>query len=210
MESPARTTAALLLTLVGLLFVTPAMAEPTEGIDYVRLDEPVTDGGGDRVEVLELFWYGCPHCYRLEEPLQEWLEEKGDTVRFERIPAPFNEEWERHARGYYAAELHGVAEKAHDAFFRRFHEEGDHLHGRDDLAAFYAEFGVDRDEFLRTLKGFGVNTKMRRAGRIARDSGADSVPTLIIDGRYRTSASRAGGREEMLEVMDYLVEKARR
>ncbi|MGM0412381.1 MAG: thiol:disulfide interchange protein DsbA/DsbL [Pseudomonadota bacterium] len=209
MQSPVRIAATLTLALAGLIFATATAAEPTEGIDYVALDEPVTDGGGERVEVLELFWYGCPHCRSLEEPLQAWLEEKGDAVRFERIPAPFNEEWVRHARAYYAAELHGVADEAHDAFFRRFHDEGDHLHGRGDLAAFYGEFGVDPDEFRGTMDGFGVNTKMRRAKRIAGESGADSVPTIIIDGRYRTSPSRAGSQEAMLEVMDYLIEKSR-
>jgi thiol:disulfide interchange protein DsbA len=209
MESPARIAATLLLALAGLVFATAPAAEPAEGIDYVVLDDPVTDGGGERVEVLELFWYGCPHCYHLEEPLQAWLEGKGDAVRFERIPAPFNEEWARHARAYYAAELHGIAEEAHGAFFRRVHEQGDHLHGRDDLAAFYADFGVEPAEFLGTMDGFGVNTKMRRAQRIARGSGAEGVPAIIIDGRFRTSPSRAGSREAMLEVMDYLIEKSR-
>jgi thiol:disulfide interchange protein DsbA len=209
MESPVRIAATLLLALAGLAFTTAPAAEPAEGIDYVRLDDPVTSGGGERVEVLELFWYGCPHCYHLEEPLQAWLESKGDAVRFERIPAPFNEEWARHARAYYAAELHGIADEAHGAFFRRVHEQGDHLHGRDDLAAFYADFGVESGEFLRTMDGFGVNTKMRRAERIARDSGAEGVPAVIIDGRYRTSPSRAGSRDAMLEVMDYLIEKSR-
>jgi thiol:disulfide interchange protein DsbA len=209
MQSPTRIATALILALAGLAVALPSAAEPAEGIDYVVLDQPVTAGGGDRVEVLELFWYGCPHCYHLEEPLQAWLKGKGDAVRFERIPAPFNEQWARHARAYYAAELHGVAEQAHGAFFRRIHEQGQHLHGRADLAAFYAEFGVEPADFRRTMDGFGVNTKMRRARHLAGESGADSVPTLIIDGRYRTSPSRAGSREAMLEVMDYLIEKSR-
>ena len=97
-------------------------ATPTEGFEYKLVQPPVPTETGDKIEVVELFWYGCPHCYYFEPQVKQWLKTMPDNVEFRRVPAVFNDVWAVHARAYYTAETLGVADKMHDPMFVAYHE----------------------------------------------------------------------------------------
>ena len=187
-----------------------AMAqEYDEGIDYQRISPPQPTASADKVEVVELFWYGCPHCHQLEPVLHKWLERKPDYVEFIRIPAILNPGWELHARAYITADLLGVLDRIHTPLFDRIHVKRDRsLHNEDGLAAFFVEHGVDEQKFRDTFHSFATLTRVNQARLMGDRYGASGVPTLIVNGKYRANASMAGGTHEgMLRVVDHLIEK---
>lgn len=187
-------------------------ADYAEGFEYQAIVPPgPLAGEGDGIEVAELFWYGCPHCYRFEPLVEAWLARRPEDVRFVRVAVPLNPHWEPHARAWYAARLLGVAERTHKALFDAIHAERQRLATREALAGFYARHGVDRDAFLRAFDSFAVHAKVRRAAALARAWGVHSVPTMVVNGRYRVTSRMAGGLKEMLAVVDHLIglERAR-
>lgn len=179
-----------------------------EGIDYsvVPVEGPRQ---ADRIEVMEFFWYGCPHCDHLEPVLKEWKKTLPDDVDFVLMPAPLNPAWTLHSRAYFAGEQLGVADKVHQAFFDAIHREKRKLNSRDELADFYAGFGVDRDEFLKAMGAFSVDRAVRRARQLGLRYAIRGVPALVIDGRWTTSPSQVGSAKKALEITDFLIEKAR-
>lgn len=198
-----------LLGAALLLSAAAAAAAPQEGQHYQELPFPQPVETGDKIEVREFFWYGCPHCYALEPALTAWLKRLPAGVQFVRTPgvAPH---WLVHARAYYAFESLGAVEKVHAAFFEAYHRHNRKLDNPQDLAHFAAEHGVDREAFLRAFDSFGVRVKLERAKQLNMAFGIHSVPTLVVDGKYLTSPKLAGGEREALAVVDYLIERARR
>lgn len=192
-----------------LLQTVPALAAFDEGIEYLPIKPPVPTENPQKVEVVELFWYGCPHCYHFEPKLVAWLKHKPANVEFIRVPAIFPNRpvWELHARAYYTAEMLGVLDKTHEALFDAIHKEHQELFTEDALANFYAKYGVDKKLFKETMYSFGVQMKVDHAKELSRRYHIDGVPTLVIDGKYRTYASLTNGEEGMLKVTDYLIEK---
>ena len=203
------------LLLIGLFLAAPAFAGGggegyTEGFEYQPIEPPgPLAGDGDGIEVAELFWYGCPHCYRFEPLLEAWLARKPRDVRFVRVAVPLNPHWRVHARAYYAAESLGVVERTHAALFDAIHKEGRRLDTREALADFYAAHGVDREAFLRAFDSFAVELKVRRAAALGEAWGVRSVPTMVVNGRYRITGTTAGGLKEMLDVVDHVVARER-
>lgn len=206
----------LLVHLPGAI----ALAEATgpeggtyvEGIEYQRITpaQPTRAPEG-KVEVVELFWYGCPHCYRFEPHLQRWMENKPAHVSFLRIPAQLNPSWRLHAAAFYTAEILDVTEAVHRPIFDAIHKERRRLRTPEALANLFERHGVDRQQFLRTLDSFAVRAKLAHARKLVKGYGAHSVPTIIVNGKYRTDAEMAGGSfRKLLGVVDYLVRKEAR
>ena len=192
---------------------TLAMAQGyEEGIDYARVVPPQPTTSADKVEVVELFWYGCPSCYQLEPLLHDWLENKPDHVEFVRLPAILNPNWEHLSRAYITADLLGVVDRIHGPLFDRLHTKRDRgLHTEEGLAAFFAEHGVDEQKFRDTFHSFATMTRVNQAKLAGRRYGASGVPTLIVNGKYRANASMAGGSQSgMLRVVDHLIEQEHR
>jgi len=190
----------LLLPLIG-------QAQFLEGVEYTRVSpQPVETGA--KVEVREFFWYGCPHCFALEPSLGKWLKTMPKNAQFVRTPAVFNETWAAHARAYYAFEALGITEKMHGALFYALHAEKRPLNTADSLAAFVAEKGGDRKAFLDAYNSFGMQANLNRALQAARAFNIESVPTLIVDGKFMTSANIAGGYDKVPQVLDFLIKKA--
>ena len=198
-----------LITGLLMLQAVPALAGYDQGIEYLAIKPPVPTEDPQKVEVVEMFWYGCPHCYHFEPKLVEWLKHKPANVVFKRVPAifPNRPEWELHARAYYTAELLGVLDKTHEALFDAIHQQHQNLFDLDSLADFFAKYGVDKKLFKETMYSFGVQMKVDHAKELSRLYQIDGVPTLVIDGKYRTYASLTNGEEGMLKVTDYLIEK---
>ncbi len=160
------------------------------------------------IEVVELFWYGCPHCYQFEPQIEKWLEEKPEKIAFKRVPAIFAKNWEVHARAFYAAEQLGILERSHRALFDAIHEDHRKLFTEDQLAEFYAGFGVSEDAFRKAYNSFDVDAKTRQAMALTRRYGINGVPAIVVDGRYRSSTQQTGSYEELLNVTDFLAAKS--
>jgi thiol:disulfide interchange protein DsbA len=199
---------ALGLAVLLCFALNAAHAEYTTSVEYVELFQPVPVETGDKIEVRELFWYRCPHCYSLEPTLKKWLANMPAEAEFVRMPAVLRDSWALHARAYYAFEALGVLDTMHSAMFDAIHKERRKLGTAEEIADFAAEHGVDRDAFLNAFNSFGVDTKVKRAKVMGRRYEADGVPTIIVDGRYRTSSSMAGGHEQLMKVVEYLIKKA--
>ena len=197
-------------SLASLGMALPAYAAGIdEGIEYLLVSPPVRTANEEKIEVVEMFWYGCPHCYQFEPKLNAWRKNLPANVEFVRIPAVFDKRrnWELHARAYYTAELLGVLDKIHGPLFKAIHEKKEKLFTKETLADFFAKQGVDKKEFLDTLYSFGVGMKVARAIDLTSRYGIDGVPTVVINGRYRTHASLTNGQAGMLKVMDFLINK---
>lgn len=194
--------------LLGLWF-TPAIAvaQFQEGVHYQDIAFPQAVETGEKIEVREFFWYGCPHCYDLEPGLKRWLKTLPANAQFILLPA-VTPRWEPHARVFYAFEALGMRGKLHVPFFDAIHKDKRKLNDLDSMAAFAAEQGVDKDAFRRAYRSFGVNLQVEQARKVGEAYLINSVPILIVDGKYLTSPRMAGGSSEMLKLLDYLIGKA--
>ena len=188
----------------------PATADTwEEGTHYQKLDTPVRTDSNGKVEVAEVFWYGCPHCYNFKPVVEAWEEGLAEDVEFVMMPAALGRSWEPHARAYYALEAMGQLDKVHDALFEALAGERRPLNTPEALADFVAGYGVDADAFLKNYQSFGVNARMQQAQSKIRGARITGVPTMLVNGKYKVSASMAGSHEATLEVVDYLVAKER-
>lgn len=198
------------MAMLTLLLLAPLVqAQFKEGVHYEVLSNPQPTADAGKIEVLELFWYGCPHCYHLEPELNAWLEKKPDDVNFVRMPAVLGPSWELHARAYYTAELLGVLDKVHTPLFESLHKARQRHRKQEDIKAFFLEQGVSAEDFDNTFNSFAVITKTNRAKQVRNLYGITGVPMLVVNGKYRTGAQQAGSNSAMLQVVDELVERER-
>ena len=177
-----------------------------EGIEYVRINPVVPTASGNKIEVVEMFWYGCPHCFQFEPYLQKWLQKKPKNVEFVRVPATFRPLWKLHARAYYTAEVLGVSEKLHKPMFDAFHLERNKLDSEKSLRKLFVKHGVKGSDFDDVFHSFAVETKLARATDLTQRYGITGVPSVIINGKFRTS-SKISGHANMLEVVDDVIRK---
>lgn len=199
-------TAFLLLSALAI-FGQASAAEWKEGTHYKKLDTPVRTASDSGVEVAEVFWYGCPHCYNLKPLAESWEAKAPDYVNYVRIPAALGRSWEPHAQAFYALEAMGSLGKVHDALFDALAGQRKPLNDGESLADFVASHGVDRKAFLDNYDSFGVNARMQQAQSKVQGARVTGTPTMLVNGKYSVSASTAGGLESMLAVVSYLVEK---
>ncbi len=202
---------ALLASLI-LAFTGPvAFAAETyqEDKHYQIVTPPVPTATPAKIEVVELFWYGCGHCFSFEPLVQAWLKKKPDDVEFRRMPAVFAPQWVPHARAYYAAAALGATEKLHRPLFDAIHVDERKVFTEESLVRFAAEVGIPKAEFTEAYASFAIDGKIKQAMLATRDYGIDGVPSVIVNGKYRVTASLAGGQEAMLKVVDFLVDKER-
>ena len=177
-----------------------------EGKHYKRIDQPRVIES-DKVEILEFFWYGCPHCYSFEPKLGEWTKNKPGNVEFVRVPATFQPLWVLHARAYYALQMLGVGEKIHLKFFSEIHNSKNYMKTLDALTVFVQKQGVDKSEFIDAMNSFTVETQVRKATKLVTDYSLNGVPAVAVNGKYLISASMAGSYDNMIKIMNYLIEK---
>ena len=185
-------------------------AAPIEGKDYVRLNTPVAVPGGGKIDVIEFFSYGCPHCYSFEPMLEQWIKRLPPDVAFRRIPATFNPSFEGYARLFYALEAVGQVEALHKRVFAAIHVQRQRLDKEADIATFVTGNGGDGVKVVEALKSFGVATKLRQAKQAFEAYKIDGVPALGIHGRWFTSGSLANGNDKALAVTDHLIQRARK
>jgi thiol:disulfide interchange protein DsbA len=180
---------------------------PEENVHYREIPFAQPVDTGDKIEVREFFWYGCPHCYHLEPALNSWLKRMPTNAQFVRTPG-VAESWLVHAQAYYAFESLGVLAKVHEPFFSAVQTDRGAYNTPEAIAKFVAKHGVDPKKFQDAYASFAVRLKLERAKRQNVDFGVQSVPTIAVDGRYLTSSTMAGGEEAVMKVVDFLIEKA--
>ena len=184
------------------------VADYTEGTDYAAVVPPLPGATDGKVKVVELFWYGCPHCFQFDPHLHEWLKSKPANVEFERIPAIFNNPtWELHAKAYYTADVMGALDKVHDALFEALHVKKLRLNTKESLREFFVARGIDGGEFDATFDSFTVNGLVRNAAMLTKQYGIDGVPTMAVQGKYRVGGRMAGSYSNMIRIVDFLVAK---
>jgi thiol:disulfide interchange protein DsbA len=190
-----------------LIFTSSAQAAWDEGIEYRAIKPPVATQTGNKIEVVELFWYGCPHCFRLEPRINQWKKTKPANVEFIRVPAIFNKRWELHAKAFYTAETLGVLDKIHTPLFDEIHVRKKHLHKKSDIKAFFVKHGVKEKDFDNTFDSFMVNIKVNRAKDLTKRYGIDGVPSLVVNGKYLTDGPMASGHANLMKILDFLIKK---
>jgi len=173
---------------------------------YDQISPAMNTNDASKVEVLEFFWLGCPHCYQFEPDIEGWAESKPDHASFVREAPPLNPAWEQHSRGFYAAQVMGIENEFVKAMFEAIHEDKKGMRKPGDIAELASKLGVDKKKFQSTMKSFAVQTKLNRSMQLARAAGITGVPAVVINGKYLTSASKAGGQKGMIDVIKRTVE----
>ncbi|MEN9313695.1 MAG: oxidoreductase [Pseudomonadota bacterium] len=191
----------------------PVLAQsktPQEGFEYRAVSpQQQTDAPG-RIEVLEFFWYGCPHCNALEPLLKEWVAKQPPDVLFRKVHVGLGPSWVAHQQLFYTIEAMGKSAEMHDRVFAAIHVDRNPLDKPDRMADFVAKFGLDRKLFLETFESFAVKTRMRKASTMAEAYRLDGVPAMAVNGRWFTSPSMAGGSAQSLRVLDALIDRERK
>lgn len=182
---------------------------PVEGKDFTRLEpaQPMREPG--KIEVLEFFSYACPHCSTFEPTLDNWARQLPADVVLRRVPVPFLMNAENFQRTYYALESLGLVPTVQQKIFRAVHIDRQRLDKPEDIAAFVGKNGGDEAKFLAAFKSFSVATSVNRAKKAMADYKVESVPLLVINGRYVTSPAMAGGSAQALAVADQLIQRSR-
>ena len=191
-----------------VLAQTPIKVE--EGFDYrvLPITQPIDAKG--KVEVIEFFWYGCPHCYEFEPELKGWIKRQNKDVVFKKVPIAFREELMPHSQLFYALEALGKGDTLNDKVMFAMHRENKRLLNENEIADWVAAQGVDRNEFLAAYRSFAVLSKARAANQLGNAYRIDGVPTVAVQGKYITSPSIAGSRAKAVNIMDFLVNKVRK
>jgi protein dithiol oxidoreductase (disulfide-forming) len=186
---------------------TPATSERfKEGTHYRKVvpAQPTSVPPG-KVEVVEVFWYGCGHCFALDPTIESWRNRgKPAYVEFTRVPAMWNDTLRIHARLYYATEALGKLEELHSAIFREIHVNGDPLNTLEKMQAFFKRHGVSPEDFQKAFSSFAVESKLQRADFLNRRFQINSVPTVVVNGKYVTDQQMAGGERELFDVIEEL------
>jgi thiol:disulfide interchange protein DsbA len=181
-----------------------------EGFDYriLPIPQPVETKG--KVEVIEFFWYGCPHCYDFEPELISWVKRQPKDVVFKRVPVAFRDDFMPHSQLFYTLEALGKGDTLHEKVMYAMHKENKRLLTESEIADWAAAQGIDRNTFLATYRSFAVTSKARAARQLADAYRIDGVPTIVMQGKYVTSPSIAGTKAKAIGVMDFLEEKIRK
>jgi thiol:disulfide interchange protein DsbA len=176
-----------------------------EGVEYVDIDPPVPTDTGDGVEVVEMFWYGCETCYAIQPYMHNWIRTQPKTVHYKRLPAALNPAMELDARTFFAAQVLGLQEKIQEPLFSAIHEEHRNLDSERAMAAFFREFGVSDDDFMRAFNSPAVAGKMFHIRNLTARYGIHGVPAIVVDGRYYTDPTHVKSPEELVMVVNFLV-----
>jgi len=197
-----------ILCLSGLVSAQSPKIE--EGFDYriMPIAQPVETKG--KVEVIEFFWYGCPHCYDFEPELSAWVKRQPKDVSFRRVPVAFRDDFLPHSQLFYALEAMGKGDALNEKVMYAMHKENKRLLTEPEIADWVASQGIDRNTFLASYRSFAVVSKARAAKQLAETYRIDGVPTIVMQGKYVTSPSIAGTKAKAIAVMDYLEEKIRK
>ncbi len=204
-------TAGLALTASSNGFAQGPSMGVTEGIDYLSLDKRVpTESAKGKIEVIEFFWYSCPHCNAFEPRFDAWMKNASKDLEIKRVPVKFRDDFEPQQRMYYVLEALGKVESHHALVFRAIHTERLNLSGAESLANWADKNGISKAKFMELYNSFAVVTKAKRAAQLQDAFKVQGVPALGINGRFYTDGSLAGSMEKALQVTEYLLSEIRK
>ena len=195
------------LLIASCVFTLSASAQVSrfvEGTHYTRLESPLRTADASKIEVIELFWYGCVGCYAFEPLISGWESVQPADVDHKRLPAVWDPITTIHAQAFYAAEALDSLGAVHGRFFDEFHQKRNRLHNEVVIREFFESCGISVTDFDRTFNSFAVRTKITQAANKLRDYGVAQTPTMYVNGKYIVTTA-AGGYQQMLDVVDYLV-----
>ena len=199
-----------LAALALALAATGVQAQAELGRDYIKLDPPHAVATGNKIEVIEFFYYGCPVCYELEPKLSRWYFNAPEGVALRRIPALSSDNWDNFAKLFYTLEAMGQLARLHWPVYDNFHFRGIKLNEEAVAAAWVAHNGLDKRKFISTYQSPQIQAKLDTTRKLMRSYEIRGVPTIIVDGKYLTSARMTGGTTELMRVVDELVALARK
>jgi thiol:disulfide interchange protein DsbA len=202
---------ALVFLFVGISFTTFGVrAEVVEGRDYTVLQRPQPTQSDNNIEVIEFFWYGCPHCYQLHPHIKAWLKRMPKDVSFTYVPAIFRPNWVPGAKIFYALGVLGARDRLHDKVYDAIHVDKIDLNKEDVLFDWVAKQGIDRQKFIDAYNSFSVqNQDIPRSMNMSKSYALTGVPAIAVDGKYVTSGRMGGTPQDTIRIMDELIEKAR-
>ncbi len=180
------------------------------GRDYIRLDPPQAVTSGERIEVVEFFYYGCPVCYELEPTLSRWIFNAPGSVALRRVPVLSSDNWDNFAKLFYTLEAMGQLTRLHWPVYDNFHFNGVKLNDEVVMAGWVSHNGLDKQKFTDTYRSPEIQAKLAGARTMTQSYGIRGVPSIVVDGKFLTSANMAGGTRELMLVVDQLVELARK
>ncbi len=201
----------LLSALLMLASFNVLAADPQMGKDFDRTAQAIANENPNKIEVIELFWYGCGHCHNMEAPLNAWVKKLPADVAFKRVPGLPNQSWAPMAKTYYALETLGLLDKLHTPLFEAIHKQKA-LNPTDEKAAIdwvTKQSGLDKIKVEDAFNSFSTNANLKRAANIFRASGATGVPSLVINGQFITSSTMAGNNDLALKTADYIITNIR-
>ena len=186
----------------------PVSAPAQQAVQFLEINPPLPTDAAGRIEVVEFFWYECPHCYSLEPRIEAWLKTLPKDVEFRRVPAMFNQQWALSGRVYYTLEAIGELDRLHRPLFDAIHNGGLKITNMKQLQDWLERQKVDLGKFNAAFKSFAVESRLKRALELTAASRIESVPQMMVNGRYLVSADSAKG--DMLLVVDALIGQARK
>ncbi|MGP1677291.1 MAG: thiol:disulfide interchange protein DsbA/DsbL [Burkholderiales bacterium] len=200
----------ILVALLLALAATGVQALAQLGRDYIRLDPPRAVTSGDKIEVIEFFYYGCPVCYELEPTLSRWFYNAPGSIALRRVPALSSDNWDNFAKLFYTLEAMGQLTRLHWPVYDNFHFNGVKLNEEAVMAGWVSHNGLDKQKFIDTYRSPEIQAKLVAARDMTRNYDIKGVPSIVVDGKFLTSARMTGSTRELMRVVDQLVELARK
>ena len=195
-----------LIVLVLSLFCSSAFSKDYQEGRHYELIEPLPTRNPEKIEVIEFFWFGCGHCFSLEQLIKDWKSEVSSEVDFFRLPVVWNAQTKTHAKLFFATETFQVPE-AIQGIFSAIHYNRKMMLSDKELIPFFQGYGIQEDKYLAATNSFGLKNNLRKAELFAFKYGIKGVPAFIVNGKYKVSATREIGTEDLLDVVNYLIEK---
>ena len=190
-------------SLFLLIISVSAAPEYRLGRDYGSLSNPLPVKQDGVVDVVEVFWYGCGHCYNLAPVVSRWAKQQDASVNFQKMPVTWGPVHQLHAKLFYSIEALGAGDTVHSAVFTAMHKEGNFLASEGAILKFLEKLGMDRSETIKYMNSFSVRQKVKRAIELSKQFKVTATPMIFIDGRYRIEAK--GGHSKMLKVVDHVI-----
>lgn len=202
---------AAVVFLAGVMMMQLAVAQEfKEGQHYEVLTTPVLTRDKSKIEVVELFWYGCIHCFNFEASVQQWKKGLPADVDFHQMPAMWGGSMDIHAAAFYTAKAMGILDDMHPKIFAAMNVEKKRFKSVDSIVSFFSANGADAKKTEKTMKSFGVQSQVNLAKSRARSYRMQGTPELVINGKYRISSSKLpNGQADLLKVADFLIAKER-
>jgi len=200
------------ILLLSLFLSTIVFAvEPKLNANFKQTKKEIETSSPGKIEVIELFWYGCIHCYSMDPYLTKWADSLPNDVIFKRVPAIPRKSWIAGAKAYYALETLGLESKLHEKLFEAIHKEKNLDPNNEKALIDWVTLNgrLDKKEVQSAFNSFSIDTKLKKSYKIFKDAGATGVPTIIIDGNYMTSSTMAGGEQNAIDITNYIIENIR-